>query len=293
MRKVNFFIVGAAKSGTTSLWKYFSFHPDVYTTGDELYKEPAFFAPIGQKMGADRYHSLYSGATNEKYICDASTAYLTSQESAELICKYNPNAKIVAIIRNPIERSYSLYNWMASEGYEWAPTFEFALKLEDIRWKCKGSFLIHQYFWNYMYIRSGLYVEQLDRFRLLFGDNLKVVKFEEMISNQYMVTKEICDFLDICHYSASLPSENISRSSRFPPLTFAARKVTNVLWLFSDPSSKYSRDRLVNVTLSKKRPRPMAKGTRAMLAGKFEASLRLLEKKYGLSYWDDVVSKKN
>jgi hypothetical protein len=108
MKKVNLFIVGAAKAGTTSLWSHFSKHPDVFTTSDELHKEPAFLSDYGVHMGSKKYHALFSGSEYEKYICDASTSYLTSSESARRIYEYNPESKVICLLRNPIDRAYSL-----------------------------------------------------------------------------------------------------------------------------------------------------------------------------------------
>lgn len=285
MLPVNLFIVGAAKSGTTSLWKYLGQHPEVYTTLDELHKEPAFFSAHGETLGLRNYQVLFKDSVNERYRCDASTAYLTSPESAERIHQYNPLAKVIAIVRNPIDRAYSLYNWMVGDGYEWAPTFEMALQLESVRAKNGNRrFFMPEYFWNYMYVQSGFYVEQLNRYRRLFGDNLMVVTFEDMISAPSNATESVCNFLRIKHNPVPLPKENRSRRARFAPLTFAARKWIDIRSRGIQQTTKASRDRLIGLTLSSKSPQPLSNDLRLQLHRRFESELDRLFNAYGIQY---------
>jgi hypothetical protein len=286
MKKINLFIVGAAKSGTTSLWSAFRSHPDVFVTEDELYKEPGFFSSYGERMGFERYHSLYSGYVDQKYICDASTAYLTSPESAEKIYQYNRDAKIIIVLRDPIARAYSLYNWMVADGYEWASSFEHALRLEERRFE-KGatSYLMPQYFWNYMYFRSGCYVNQIERYQKYFGDNVLVLSFSELVSSPSTLFSRVCDFLKVKSIPVHIPKENASVDVYNPALTFLTRKVTTFyLGLFSNRTikSKSQRDALVSMTRRSVKPKPIDTITRNALLNRYESELTLVEKRFGI-----------
>lgn len=289
-RKVNLFIVGAAKSGTTSLWAAFRNHPEVFVTEDELFKEPAFFSKLGSRMGLDKYHRLYAGAKDEKYICDASTAYLTSAESAERILEYNPEAKILIILRNPVDRAYSLYNWMVSDGYEWAPSFEYALNIEGRRFSGQANrVLMPQYFWNYMYYRSGLYSEQIERYLLRFGYRLKIVNFHDLITKTRSAFDEILDFLGISMFSLELPRENPSRSSIYPPMTFATRYLSNSLNRFRRCKTKSERDTLLNLTLTDARPSKLTNSLYRTLEAMYDEEFEILEKRYAMVLRDPVI----
>ena len=284
---VNLFIVGAAKSGTTSLWKYLSHHPDVFTTADELHKEPAFFSLHGEHLGLQNYHALYKEGEHQRYRCDASTAYLTSPESAQRIYDYNPQAKIIAVLRNPIDRAYSLYNWMVGDGYEWAPTFRVALRLEAFRSHQRSrGFLMPEYFWNYMYVKSGFYVEQVDRYTRLFGNSFKAITFERLVSDQFSATQELCLFLGISHNPMALPRENRSRRSFFPMATFAMRKLIDLRSRGLQYDSKESRDRLLSATLSSDGPPPLDNSIRLQLQECFAGEMEQLSDRYGIQFFN-------
>ena len=84
----NFFIVGAAKAGTSSLWTYLKDHPEVFMPKSNLHKEPAFFCDIYGIKSLERYKQLFASATSKnKRIGEASTAYLACPESAGHIYK--------------------------------------------------------------------------------------------------------------------------------------------------------------------------------------------------------------
>ncbi len=129
MNKPNFFIVGAAKSGTTSMWWYLKQHRQVFMPNDELNKEPAFFSDKSS-MSLEEYLKLFEAAEEQhKVIGEVSTAYLVDPKSARRIKEFNPEAKILILLRNPVDRAYALYNWMVQEGYEYCLSFRKALKI--------------------------------------------------------------------------------------------------------------------------------------------------------------------
>lgn len=167
IKKPNFFLLGAGKSGTTSLYYYLKQHPSIFMPS---IKEPTFFCegfqviknPIG-------YFELFDSVTTETAIGEASHAYLTNPSTARVLKGLFPDARFIVILRNPAERAYSLYNQMCRSGFEKIGTFEKALKAEDERansQRFKDN--CPQYFFNFLYFRSGLYGEQLQRYFSLF-----------------------------------------------------------------------------------------------------------------------------
>ncbi len=101
MRKINLFIVGFGRCGTTSVYHYLKQHPDIYFPD---IKEPHYWGKDVRKkdMTKERYFSLYKGR-KEKYLGDASVNYVHSKEACKEIFNYNPKAKIIVQTRNTEE----------------------------------------------------------------------------------------------------------------------------------------------------------------------------------------------
>jgi len=117
----NFFIVGASKSGTTSLYLYLDKVSGIYMS---RVKEPHYFHRSSFKLIARsitdkaEYQKLFKSATKEKAIGEASTSYLQDPESASLIHDQVPNAKIIIILRDPCQRAFSGFLMLKSVGRE-------------------------------------------------------------------------------------------------------------------------------------------------------------------------------
>ena len=122
----NLFVVGAAKSGTTSLYYLFAAHPEIYVP--QSVKETNFMAYEGQTaplkgperrgssfaarsvMDIDQYTSIcIPDGTSEPYAADVSPSYLAVDRGGENIKTNSPNAKIVIVLRNPVEAAYSMF----------------------------------------------------------------------------------------------------------------------------------------------------------------------------------------
>lgn len=231
MIKPNFFIVGAAKSGTSSLWQYLTQNPQVYMPKDELFKEPCFFSSFGEAMGITNYLKIFHDAKeNHRIIGEASTAYLSDPLSAKRIYDFNLAAKIIILLRNPVDRAYSLYNWMVQDGYEFAESFEEALELEEERaGKTIPNWYEPQYYWNYLYYRSGLYAAQVQRYLDIFGDKVLIIKFDDFKRERDLEYKKICAFLGIEANVFPPIVFNASKKVRSPKLQFVLRKITDNL----------------------------------------------------------------
>lgn len=280
MNKPNFFIVGAARSGTTSMWWYLKQHRQVFMPNDELNKEPAFFSDKSS-MSLEEYLKLFEAAEEQhKVIGEVSTAYLVDPKSARKIKEFNPEAKILILLRNPADRAYALYNWMVQEGYEYCSSFQKALELEKKRGE-KGipNFWEPEYYWNYMYFRSGLYHEQVSRYVSEFGNNVLILKFYLLKSRFNFAYSRVCDFLGISREEVSSVPQNVSKRVYSPALQFFLRKANNKFQKFQHKvlrkvnTSKESRDKLLRLGLNKKPPAKMSKKLRNELLRKYESDL--------------------
>ncbi len=193
----NLFIVGAVKSGTTSLYAYLKQHPDIFFPD---MKEPHFFAQpapareqrhlitfIGDEA---EYLRLYAPGRNRRFRGDASPSYLWSERAAARIAEVSPDARIVVILRDPIERAYAQYLMDYSEGAIDRPFFE-ALR-RDWERPDKGWGV------SQLYVELGLYCGQIQRYRALFGhDRVLVLLLEDLKKDARGVLMRIARFLDI------------------------------------------------------------------------------------------------
>lgn len=193
----NLFIVGAVKSGTTSLYAYLKQHPDIFFP--EM-KEPHFFAKpapsraqrhlitfIGDEA---EYLRLYEDGKDRRFRGDASPSYLWSAPAASRIAEVSPDARIIVIVRDPIERAYAQYLMDYSEGAIDRPFFE-ALR-RDWERPDKGWGV------SQLYVELGLYTEQIRRYRALFGsDRVLVLLLEDLKKDVRGVLARIARFLEI------------------------------------------------------------------------------------------------
>ena len=138
-RRPDLFIVGAPKSGTTSLYEYLDGHPEIFMSP---VKEPFYFSPdvvggprrrFSYGEDEDEYLGLFAKARNEKRLGEASTRYLASQQAPSLIRAFQPEARIVVMLRNPVDVLYALHNERVSYGGEEILDFEEALAADEDR----------------------------------------------------------------------------------------------------------------------------------------------------------------
>lgn len=225
MVKPNFLIVGAARAGTTSLYYWLKQHPEVFMP--EI-KEPSYFVHGYGISDREVYLSLFEPGRGKKAVGEASTAYLKAYESPKWIYSILDGVKIIILLRNPVERAFSLYSWMVMEGYEWANTFEQALALEKQRFEDKDfRWNNPEYFWNYMYFRSGLYYERVRKYLEVFGNHLvKIYLFEDIISYPLEVYRDVCRFLEITDFfQPKFVRQNPSKIPRFIKLQYWLRRI--------------------------------------------------------------------
>ena len=183
MKKVNLFIIGAMKSGTTTLHDYLSEHPEIFMSQD---KEPGFFVDkIWKNRPRDDYEKLFHRATNEKYLGESSTHYTklpTFPGVAEKIYQYNPSAKILYIVRHPIERAISHY-------YH---------NRRDLLFSAEKRSIYRAFTEDNTYMAYSNYAMQIEPYLKLFGsNNLLIIVFENIISGSANDLFKIFNWLNI------------------------------------------------------------------------------------------------
>jgi hypothetical protein len=206
MTMPNFFIIGAQKAGTTSLYHYLNQHPQIYMSP---IKEPFFFdheidsnGEVVQQefrghrqaprfVNLEEYRALFRGAKGETAIGEASPLYIYAPGTPERIKKHVPEARSIALLRNPADRAYSAFLYAVRIGVE--PLTEFAQALREEKDRIRNN-------WHYVfhYRNRGLYHAQLKRYYEVFGrERIGVWLYEDLRDDPVSVARSVFRFLGV------------------------------------------------------------------------------------------------
>jgi len=193
-----FFIVGAPKSGTSALDQYLRDHPDAFLCR----KEPHYFASDFLDRGVDTpdgYADLYTGCpAGARAVGESSVWYLYSRDAVPNILHHLPEARIIAMLRNPVDLVHSKHAQMVYNCEEDVPDFEAAWRLEGERKQGRRlppevpnpSFLY--------YSELGRLGEQVERLvQTVPAGQLKLIVFEDFCADTGEVYRETLDFLGL------------------------------------------------------------------------------------------------
>lgn len=198
----NFLVVGASKSGTSSLYHYLKQHPDIFLS--EKQKEGRFFSQMANcfdgpgdaivektiTKDVESYKLLFEGYNREKAIGDISPEYLYFHEQAIPLIKstLGNDVRIIMILRNPVDRAFSAYTHFKRDKRE-SLSFEEALEKEMEREN-------QNWLWTWKYKHSGFYTTQVKAYLNSFKQ-VKVFLYDDLLNNQVKVLQEICAFIGI------------------------------------------------------------------------------------------------
>lgn len=200
----NFLVVGAAKSGTSTLYYHLLNHPEIYLPKER--KELRFMSQMSNCKGPaaeylntqitrtiEEYTAFFSEVSNEKAIGEVSPDYLYFYEnSIRNIKKYlSDSTKIIMILRNPVDRAYSNYMHLLLDGRE-DLSFEEACEAEGERQ------MLH-WEWACSYKKIGLYYNQVKAYVENF-DRVKVYLFDELIEDNKVLLEDLYGFLEVDPY---------------------------------------------------------------------------------------------
>ena len=204
MTMPNFFIIGAVRSGTTSIYNYLAQHPEIYVSP---VKEPKYFqydglpSPRGNEKrdAADgraaqhdhgavtdmkAYQALFSGVMGEKAVGEASVGYLTAPGAPERIHAVVPDAKIIAMLRNPIDRAFSSFLFHIRINRETNHDFTQAVQADG--WRRRH------------YIEDGMYFKALQQYLSVFNrDHVFVCLYNDFVEDPLGLIRGIFDFLGV------------------------------------------------------------------------------------------------
>lgn len=201
----NFLVIGAARAGTTSLHHYLGSHPEIYMSP---VKEPNYFAYDGERFefrslapgwrelarlsvtDSRAYHDLFRNVSGEKAIGEISPSYMRSPGAAERIHKTIPEARLIAVLRDPAERAFTNYLGRLRDGTERCPdpheAIGGALRGEGPEWRSE------------LYLDLGCYYARLRPFFEQFArDRIRVCFFEDFVRDSGTVLRDLFAFLGV------------------------------------------------------------------------------------------------
>jgi Sulfotransferase family len=204
-RVPDFFLVGTPKSGTTAMYTMLRRHPQIYMPES---KEPWFFAPElhlrppprpeGIARTLDEYMSLFDDAQPEQQVGEATALYLWSRTAAERIAEVRPDARIIAILREPASFLQSLHLQFVQTYIETESDLRTALALE--RDRREGRHVPRYTYWPQALIYSEhvRYVEQLQRYHAAFpAEQILVVIYDDFRADNDRTMREVLRFLGV------------------------------------------------------------------------------------------------
>lgn len=204
-RLPDFFIVGHPKCGTTALHEMLRQHPQIHMP----LKEPRFFSlelrsrfrrlgPGTLPLTLDRYLALFDGARPEQRLGEASPQYLRSQVAAGEIARACPDARIIAILREPASFLRSFHLQALHNLNETEPDFAKALALEPARREGRKLPLLAQSPQALMYSEHVRYAEQLRRLHDVFpAEQVLVLIYDDFRRENDATVRRVLRFLDV------------------------------------------------------------------------------------------------
>ncbi len=220
----DFLIVGAQKAGTTSLHAWLARQPGVSMPRD---KELNFFSDDERfSRGVSWYARQFSHASARDVLGDASPNYMFVPETPERVHRLLPDAKLVFILREPVQRAFSQFLMSRRMGVE-SLDFPSALLAEEERTRQDPRMWMHT-----AYLHRSLYAEQIERFLRWFpASSCLYMKFEDLTAGgartQTSLAK-LARFIGIRPESLDLPKKNVASQTRFSLLH---------AWLYSSSSA--------------------------------------------------------
>lgn len=297
--KPNFFIVGAPKCGTTALYEYLRSHPNIFMP---RHKEPHFFA---KDLGSyslirtlEAYQSLFADSTEQHArVGEASVFYLFSSVAIPLIYDFDPNAKIVAMFRNPVDMVQALHSQALYVGEEVVRDFETAWRLQprrlqgiDLPPRCRDPFL-------FQFAQIGRLGTQAQRLlSIVPSRQVKLILLEDFTAAPRTVYDEVIRFLDLPHDGRSeFPRLNEGKRARIEWLKDFMRKppaglrqgVRRLKQLVGAERVRGLKGELIKLNTVKDRRPPLAPSFRAELVETFREEVALLSRLLNrdLSHW--------
>ncbi len=276
-KKVNLFVIGAPKCGTTSITNWISQHPNILLSS---LKEPYYFDtdhPVSRiKRNKASYERLFKNADeNHRYLAEGSTRYLYSKVAVQNILAYNPEAKFVVCLRNPVDMAYSLHQQEVFSCHENLKSFYEAWAVQKERNKgrkfpedCKDKVFLEYNKVCALGTQCELLLQKVDR------DKVHFILLDELKEDPEKAYKALLSFLGLAYQEKiEFTSKNTSKEYRF-------RGVQKIIQFLAKIKAKYDINFGMGLhKLNKKKVKrtPLTSEMRAQLEDYFKPEIHKLE----------------
>lgn len=189
MKKLDFLVIGTQKGGTTSIIPHFNQHPDIFMCENELH----FFDKIKYIENYEIYHKNFTKDkdTQNKFIGEKTPSYCYLQFAIDRIYNYNPDIKLVFILRDPIKRAYSEWNMYKNNFDFKKPFLESIKEIETVQL----SEIKQNGYWA---LQRGYYLEQIEYILSKFKkENLYIGISEKIKKNPLQEYNNIFEFFNL------------------------------------------------------------------------------------------------
>jgi hypothetical protein len=199
MRIPSFFIVGAPKSGTTALNHYLKQHPEIFVPD---MKDVSFFGSdlcfTGERITKEQYIGAFSRANGERQVGESSVWYLYSKRAAAEIKRFSPGARIIAMLRNPVDMLYAQHSTFLYNCNEDIVDFEQALNVEEARKRGMRIPKTAHFVAGLFYRETVKYVEQVKRYFDVFSrENVHIIIYDDFKTDTDGAFKQTLQFLGV------------------------------------------------------------------------------------------------
>ncbi len=219
MRKAELFIVGAPKCGTTALADFLDQHPKISVLPKEIHFFGSDLEFSKKRVDSEKYEDLINTFPEENLVCDASVHYLFSDNAAKEIKQYNPDARIIIMLRQPVDVMYSMHAQRLRTADE--DIHDFAEALDAQKDRAEGTLALPpsinaKHAWQYEKIAD--FEPQIRRYVDQFGwSSVKIYLQEDLSDKPMEIYKEILEFLCVdSEFSPEFKKVNVRRGMRFP-----------------------------------------------------------------------------
>lgn len=202
-KKINCFLIGVQKAGTSSFYNWLSQHPEI--NAPKEMKDTHFFSQEKYlQKGTGWLESFYRPGISKPVLLNGAVNYIYFPQIPQAIKEYNNNSKFILILRNPVKRAFSAYQYLSKLGLE-KRTFEQAITDE-----VQNKFDSEEAKGNFAYINHGYYYKQLKNWLNYFEkETLCIHIYEILFKSPEVALQQTFDFLGIeKNFKPTLISEN-------------------------------------------------------------------------------------
>lgn len=277
----NTYIIGVQKAGTTSLHYWLSQHPDIY--GPNEYKDVDYFAnPEIADMAKERLVKDFVHHNGESIVFQSHVNYIFYAKALDRIKTLTPEAKLIVVLRNPIDRAISAFRYFRKMGQEPRPAEKALL------YKPKEKMSYSKQNNDFTYLEHGMYGQQLEKVYEIFDqEKVLILQFKELKNKPNELIQKVFKFLNIEEtFIPNFQKKNQTGKVRFKWLQKKLTKTNRLRqlvikylfdWWLTSKKRQYLRKQLIEINTRKMEKHKIPKSVRQELGNVFKTDQQRLK----------------